>query len=163
MRAGAAFALAFWAGVPSDKPRPVVTITPPARVVVALGGSSEARLTVLVGEGFHLQANPASQEYLVPTKLAVESAPGIRPGRPIYPPGRPYRLQGGASDLAIYDGSFEIRVPLEASNDAAPGNRSLRTTLQYQACDNRVCLKPTSVEFELPMRIPERLAPESPR
>jgi hypothetical protein len=130
-------------------------------VVVTPGGSSEARLTVLVGEGFHLQANPASQEYLVPTKLEVERAAGVWPGKPIYPPGRPYRLQGAASDLAIYDGTFEVRVPLEASKDAAPGDRSMRGILRYQACDARLCLKPASVEFALPVRITERPAPKS--
>jgi hypothetical protein len=117
----------------------------------------------MVGDGFHLQANPASQEYLVPTKLEVVRAADLWPGRPVYPPGRPYRLQGAASDLAIYDGTFEIRVPLEASNDAAPGERSLQGTLHYQACDTRICLKPASVEFALPVRIRERLAPKSPK
>jgi hypothetical protein len=157
------------AGVlPPDKPRPVVTrpvvtIKPPTRVVVAPGGSSEARLNILINEGFHLQANPASQEYLVPTKVEVERASDVWPGRPVYPPGRPYRLQGAASDLAIYDGNFEIHVPIEASNDATPGDRSLHGTLHYQACDTRICLKPASVEFALTVRIRERLAAESPK
>ena len=161
MRAGVAVALTFLAGVlQGDKPRPVVTIQAPTSVVVAPGGSSEARLTVLVGEGFHLQANPASAEYLVPTKLEVDRAADVWPGRPIYPPGRPYRLQGAASDLLIYDGALEIRVPLEASHDAAPGDRSLHATLHYQACNARLCLKPASVEFALPVRIPERPTPK---
>jgi len=164
LRAGAVFAATFLAGaLPGSKPTPVVNVKPPTSVVVAPGGSSEARLTVFVSDGFHLQANPASQEYLVPTKLEVERASDVWPGKPIYPPGRPYRLQGAASDLAIYDGTFEICVPLEASNDAAPGDRSLQGTLHYQACDTRICLKPASVGFALPVRIPERLAPKSPK
>jgi hypothetical protein len=164
VRAGAGLALAFWAGVlPGSRPTPVVTVKPPTSVILAPGGSSEARLTVLVGDGFHLQANPASQEYLVPTRVELERASDVRPGRPVYPPGRPYRLQGAASDLAIYDGDFEIRVPLKASDDAAPGDRSLHGTVHYQACDARICLKPASVEFALTVRIRERLAPKSPK
>jgi hypothetical protein len=163
LRAVAAFALAFLAGaLQGSKPTPVVTVKPPTSVVVAPGGSVEARLTVLVGDGFHLQANPASQEYLVPTKLEVERAADVWPGKPSYPAGRPYRLQGAASDLAIYDGTLEIRVPLEASKDAAPGDRRLLGTLHYQACDARICLKPASVEFALPVRIPEQPARKSP-
>ncbi len=61
--------------------------------MLAPGGWAEARLIVAVADGFHLQANPSSEEYLVPTKLELVASGGLEPGNPIYPPARPYRLQ----------------------------------------------------------------------
>ena len=79
-------------------------------------------LGVVVSEGFHLQANPASEKYLVPTKLELGQDSGVKPEKPVYPSGRPHRLQGASSDLSIYEGRFEIRVPLHASPEATTSN-----------------------------------------
>lgn len=159
MRPGAALILALLAGAaPGGVSGPVVTVEPPARVVLAPGGSAEARLAVLVASGFHLQANPASEEYLVPTRLELAKGSDIRPGKPIYPPGRPYRLQGASSDLLTYEGRFEIRLPLEASARAKPGDRTLTGKLHYQACDAKTCLFPSSVAVKLQVTV----APPSP-
>ncbi len=150
MHRGAALALAFLAGAAQGVERaPVVTVKPPAQVVVTPGKSVETHLSVLVAGGFHLQANPASEEYLVPTRLELTKGSDVWPGKPIYPPGRSYRLQGASSDLSTYEGRFEIRLPIEASAKARPGDRALTGRLHYQACDAKSCLFPTSVPVEL--------------
>lgn len=150
MRPGPALALAFLAAAaPGGDRKPVVTVKPLVRVVLAPGRSAVARLAILVARGFHLQANPASQEYLVPTTLELARGSDIEPGKPIYPPGQPYRLQGASSDLSTYEGRFEIRLPLEASARAKPGERTLTGKLRYQACDAHSCLFPSSVTVEL--------------
>lgn len=162
MHRGAALAFALLAGAAPGAGRgPVVTVESPKRVVLAPGGSSEARIAVLVAGGFHLQANPASEEYLVPTRLELAKGSDVWPGKPIYPPGRPYRLSGASSDLSTYEGRFEIRLPLEASARARPGERALTGRLHYQACDAKSCLFPASVAVELRVTVspPARLKP----
>lgn len=151
MRAGTALALnlALLAGSAAAVERkPVVTVeAAPVRLVP--GVSAEARIAVEVAEGFHLQANPASEEYLVATKLEVPGGEGVETGRPIYPRGRPYRLKGALDALSTYEARFEIRLPLKASAAAAPGEHVLRGTLHYQACDAKTCLFPASLPVGL--------------
>lgn len=150
MRPGAVFAL----GLPllttaASGVGPVVAVPPAENVLLSPGGSVEVRLSVVVSEGFHLQANPASEKYLVPTKVELAQDSGVKPGKPVYPPGHPHRLQGASSDLSIYEGRFEIRIPLRASPEAQPGERTLIGKLHYQACDARRCFVPTSLPVEL--------------
>ncbi len=163
MRAGAALALGLvFLAAPGSEHGPVVTVQPPATVLLAPGGSAEARIAVVVAGGFHLQANPASEAYLVPTTLELAGTAGVEPGSPAYPPGRPYRLRGASSDLLTYEGRFDIRLPLKASPGAEAGERALRGKLAYQACDAKSCLFPASVPVELQVTVaPPKAKPGS--
>lgn len=136
---------------------PVVTIQTPEAVTLAAGGKAEACIRVSVAAGYHIQANPASSEFLVPARLELKARGGVHPGEPIYPPGQPYRLEGTNSDLMTYQGTFEIVVPLEARELARLGNRTLQGVLRHQACDERSCLFPGSV----PVKLTVQVAPDS--
>lgn len=152
MRTTALFAaLALAAG------EPVVTVKT-SEPVVPRGGKIEARVTVTVKDGFHVQANPASEPYLIPLQLELAGAGPIRVGDLIYPPGVPYRLQGATTDLSTYEGTFDLRVPLEAAKDAATGNVSVSGTLKYQACNDRLCLKPATLPVMLTVRVADKPA-----
>jgi hypothetical protein len=131
----------------------VVTLTKPAPVTLAPGAKVEQRLTVTVKKGFHVQANPASEPDLIPLRLEMESDCRVRAARPIYPSGKPYRLAGAESDLSIYDGTFEIRLPLDAPRGAALGEVMLKGALLYQACNDRICLRPASVPVFLVVKV----------
>ena len=147
-----AAALATLFVAPSPPP-PVVTVSAPEAVTVAAGKKAEARVEVKVKEGFRVQANPASEPYLIPLRLEMAETPRVRPGTPVYPVGRPYRLQGTEKELSTYEGTFEIRVPVEVAAGASPGDERLEGVLRYQACDARICLRPTSVPVSLPVQV----------
>ena len=134
-------------------PDAVVAIQAPAPVTLAAGEAAQARISVVVADGYHVQANPASDEFLVPLRIELRAGGGVRPGQPVYPPGRPYRLAGASSDLMTYGGTFEIEVPLRAAESARPGHHVLRGVLRYQACDTRTCLFPASLPVMLPVRV----------
>lgn len=131
----------------------VLQVLPSAPVEVRTGGTAEARVTVLVKDGYHVQANPASGDFLVPLRLELRPQDGVRPGGPIYPPGQPYRLPGMESDWMTYEGRIEIVVSLVADASARRGVRCLAGVLHYQACDARTCLFPASVPVSLTVKV----------
>ncbi|HVP39924.1 MAG TPA: protein-disulfide reductase DsbD domain-containing protein [Candidatus Saccharimonadales bacterium] len=141
------------AGGPGSPGPQTVSVAPVAAVHLAPRGAAEARVSVTVAEGFHIQANPAAADYLIATRLAVKASPGIKAGKPVYPKGKPYQLQGSDDKMSIYDGTFEIVVPLRAAAVAPPGERTLRATLRFQACDDRACYAPVSVPVEIPIQV----------
>ena len=149
----AILAFAFLTAAASGKRAPVVSFPEPAVVELKVGGKTEATLTAHVQKGFHVQANPASESYLIPTKLELQPADGITTGKPIYPKGKPYRLKGASDDLSVYEGAIQIKIPLEAQATMKPGEHVLRGKLTYQACDERSCLPPASVPVEFQVQI----------
>lgn len=135
------------------KHAPVVSFSEPLFAELKAGGKTEGILTILVQKGFHVQANPASQKYLIPTRLELQAAEDITPGKPLYPKGKPYRLKGASDDLSVYEDTFQIKIPVKAETSAKEGEHVLHGKLIYQACDDRSCLPPTSIPVELHVKI----------
>jgi hypothetical protein len=141
------------------KPEDIVTVRTPPVVTLGVGEAAEARFAVAVADGYHIQANPASDPFLIPARLELEAKTGVRARTPRYPPARPFRLEGTSSDLRTYEGTFEIVVPIEAGERTRPGERVLSGRLRYQACDARTCLFPAAT----PVRLTVRIVPAAPR
>jgi uncharacterized protein YyaL (SSP411 family) len=93
------------------------------------------RVLLVVKEGWHINANPASSPYLIPTEIQGE----VR--NVSYPPGRSMTFAFSKEPLSVYDG--EVEFELEADRNAAG------VTLVYQACDDTRCLSPVSRELRL--------------
>ena len=86
--------------------------------------------------GWHVNANPASLDLLIPT--GIEGA--LR--HVTYPPGHRLRFPFAPDQIAVYTGKATIR------GEAAPAEKALRLT--YQACDDRRCLPPVHTTVPLP-------------
>ncbi len=131
----------------------LVTIQSPIEVRLAPGESKDLEIRVTVAEGFHVQANPAANEFLIPLELELESDEELDIGEVRYPPGETHRLNGTEEDLLTYDGTFAVTVSIGAPDSAARGTQNVRGRLRYQACDDRSCLRPATIAFELTARI----------
>jgi thiol:disulfide interchange protein DsbD len=136
-------------------PKHVVTVLDPGEVRIVAGEKAETQVTVTIARGFRIQANPATEPFLIPATLELTADERVRVGPIQYPPGEPYRLRGADSELSIYGETLTIRVPLEAPPTSAQESVRvvLEGTLRYQACNQVVCLRPTSVPVRLPVRI----------
>ena len=145
-----ALLLALAAPAPSSLPA-IVRVATPAVAIVA-GERGEIEIVASITEGFRIQANPASEPFLVPARLELPGDGRVRVGAPVYPPGKAYRLRGADEDLSVYEGRLVIRVPLEAraaAGDESPGETVLDGRLHYQACNELVCLRPSSAAVQV--------------
>jgi hypothetical protein len=141
------------AGLPA-----AVTVEAPD-LCVAAGGTAVARVTVRIRPGFHVQANPAAHEFLVPLTVDLPERLPVRVGLPLYPAGRPHRLRGAVTDLSTYEGVVTVRVPLRVEGDPGEVREevvALSGSLRYQACNDRLCLRPSTVPLRLVVRVAAR-------
>jgi len=120
-----------------------------ARATPAEDGRMEVLLRV--ADGWHLNANPASLENLVPTKV---SASGIgfeaEAAEIAYPAGTKRSLAFAGTTLDLYEG--EVRIPLRLrSSGSGAENGVVRLALRYQACNDRRCLAPETLGLEVPL------------
>ena len=113
-----------------------------ARQVVTVGatttGSGDWRLLEVdlrLAEGWHVNANPASEDFLVPTQVEGE-VKNLR-----YPQGRPFRFAFASGPIAVYGGEVTIRGEVAGEAD--------EVVLTYQACDDRRCLPPVKKALRL--------------
>ena len=103
------------------------------------GDGSEFVVTVVIDPEFHINANPASQDYLIPTTLNITNE---TPLRVIYPHPVSFTPKFAEYPIDVYQGRIEIIAKLPTSSSRTP---RLFGTLTVQACTDRICLPPADL------------------
>jgi thiol:disulfide interchange protein DsbD len=153
---GIALALACAIGLARAQEVPVATSlvkAAAAPVSVRAGASANVTVRVTIAAGWHVYSNPPSLDYNIPTQVSLDAAPGLEPGKSVYPPGRTVKLASDEAAMSVYDGAIEVTIPLAAATTAANGAHAMRGTVRYQACNNQMCLAPVSVPFTVKVTV----------
>ena len=117
-----------------------------ADISIPAGGNADATVTLTISPGYHVNANPATFAYLIPTAINPGKAEGIIAGKPIYPAAQKKKFQFAEEPLAVYEGEVQIRLPLRAEANAGKGARSLLVDVRVQACDSEKCYAPDTLK-----------------
>jgi hypothetical protein len=132
---------------------PIVIVKPPDDFSLSPGESKEAKIRITVTDGFHVQANPAANRFLVPLTLEFENEKDLEIGEIRYPEAETYRIKGTEQDLLTYGGTFTVSVSIRASESAKEGISKMGGRLRYQACDDRACRAPATLAFDLAAQV----------
>ena len=117
-----------------------------ADVSIPAGGNADATVTLSISPGYHVNANPATFSYLIPTSVDPGKAEGIIAGKPIYPVAQKEKFQFADEPLAVYEGDVQIKLPLRVEVNAGKGARSLLVDVRIQACDTEKCYAPDTLK-----------------
>lgn len=121
---------------------------------VVPGKPFQILVTLNIKHPYHVNANPASEKFLIPTSVTIDPVPGITFASPQYPKGlqREFAFTGGKK-IAVYEGKVVIRVPATPSQGLKPGEITVRGKVNYQACDDKSCYPPGNLPFTLKLRV----------
>jgi thiol:disulfide interchange protein DsbD len=124
-----------------------------APLEMSAGGAAEVHVKVLVKEGYHINANPPTFPYLKATEVSVEAGEGLTADKPWYPASVKRTFEFAEKPLAVYEGETEIKLPLKAAATAAKGARTLPLKLRVQACDEKACYPPGTLDIPVGLTI----------
>ncbi|MCB1019433.1 MAG: hypothetical protein KDC27_05870 [Acidobacteria bacterium] len=125
------------------------SVAPPQPLSIKAGGETRLPLTVRVRRGYHINSSKPNEDYLIPTALTWDAAP-LEVVRVEYPEAETVTYDFSPKPLSVYSGEIEIVTVLRAPAGAKPGE-TLSGQLHYQACNDKACLAPTSVEISVPV------------
>jgi DsbC/DsbD-like thiol-disulfide interchange protein len=117
------------------------------------GETAEATVRLDIASGYHVNANPATERFLIPTSLEVKPQAGITVDKIIYPKPLTKKFSFAETPLAVYEGDARITMTVRVPRDAAPGQHTLGARLRVQPCDDEKCYPPTTVETSIPVTI----------
>ena len=101
------------------------------------GNSVTVTAILDIAEGWHINANPASLDFLIPTSVDVREDSGKAEVKPAYPDASAITTPLG--DIKVYEG--KVRIPVQVT---LPGNiENLRLLVRAQACKDTTCLSPS--------------------
>ncbi len=127
---------------------------PAVPAAVAPGGEFEVELNLAIRDRYHIYANPAGSEDVIPTILT------LAPGQPAtlvavrYPAGESKVLAAsGPARVSVYEKAAALTARVRVAPDAPPGPAEVRLRLRSQACDDRACLAPATLDVAVKVEV----------
>lgn len=126
---------------------------------VAPGQRLTLRIDVTPGRGMHVYA-PGQQGY-IPIALTLAASPDVRVVHPMtYPAAGTYYFAPLKETVKVYEQPFRLTQDVTlaltpALRQRANAGETLRLagSLEYQACDDKVCYRPETVPVEWTMKL----------
>lgn len=115
------------------------------------GKTGDFVLTLNIEPGWHVNANPASMEFLIPTVVSSSVSGQALEIPTQYPRGRVSDIVLGGTALEVYDDGASIRLrPDEKQTAVLEKVGRLEMIVRVQACsDEGICLAPTDLPVAL--------------
>jgi thiol:disulfide interchange protein DsbD len=114
---------------------------------IAAGSEFFLAVKVNIKEGYHINSNTPSEEFLIPTVLKFMPAEGMSFGKVVYPPHKMRAFSFSKDKIAVYENEILIFVHVSTSPQLSLGAHTISTRLSYQACDEHTCFAPSEKEI----------------
>lgn len=112
----------------------------------------EAKVTAQLRPGYHCNSNTPSEDFLIPLKLTWSAGP-LNVAGVVYPKPQMEKYAFSEKPLSVYTGDFEIVTKFKVPASAPAGLTVISAKLRYQACTDRMCLPPKTVDVSLPVDV----------
>ena len=114
------------------------------------GSTVSAKIHARMREGYHCNSNTPSDQYLIPLKLTWTPGP-LQVAAIKYPKPASEKFAFAEKPLSIYSGQFDIMTDFKIPADAKPGQTTITGKVKYQACDDRSCMPPKTLDVQFPI------------
>ena len=128
-------------------------VTATAKIKSDNSGIFNVMLQLNIAEGWHINANPAGQDNLIPTTVTVNTDTPFEILDVAYPKGRSTRFEFSNESLNVYEEGLTIPLQLKQKPNMKP-DKGVPITLQltYQLCSETECLLPQTLD--IPLEVP---------
>jgi thiol:disulfide interchange protein DsbD len=111
------------------------------------GAVSQLEVDAAVLPGWHINSDHPKSEDFIKTTLSVEPPASVKSGKVQYPPAEEIAPAfSGGEKLSVFSGQMKFLVPLDAASDYKPApNSEVGVTLEYQPCNDNICMPPAKV------------------
>ena len=125
-------------------------VTATAKVKEKADAVFNVELQVKIAAGWHINANPAGQDNLIPTTVTVDANAPVEIVDIAYPKGRTTRFAFSEEPLNVYEESLTISLRLKQKpNVRREKNVPIILKLTYQPCNDTECLFPETLDISL--------------
>ena len=110
------------------------------------------KITLELKPGFHVNSNAPSDEYLIPLRLTWAKLP-LEASHIAWPKPEFQHLAFSEKPVSIFSGRFEIVTSFKAPPTATQGMAMMTGKLRYQACNDKECLPPKTIDVQFAVDI----------
>lgn len=144
-----------------DEPEELVTVEPVfSRTGAAAGKTYKAALLVEVAEGWHINSENPTQDWLIAAKLEPHNTDVFTATRIKYPRSSTFKMLG--EEMRVFGGKIRIYFDVKVAAGAAPAEYELPVSFTYQACNDKECRAPQTIDTGLVIVVGEEGAVAHP-
>jgi hypothetical protein len=123
-------------------PAPLATeaVVRASAVLKARADRDEIVVTLQIADGYHINANPATYNYLIATSVTFD---GITPAQVLYPQASLFRPAFAPEGLKVYEG--KVMVQAWFSKGTVATDAKISVSIAAQACNSEICLPPAKL------------------
>lgn len=120
---------------------------------VKQGSSFQVAVVIKIENGYHINSNRPDEDFLIPTALKIVALPGLRASTVRYPKAKLQKFSFSEKPMSVFDGEAILRFTARALPSLSPGNHKIKGKLTIQACNDQACLRPQTVDVEIPLEV----------
>lgn len=120
---------------------------------IPAGSTFKAAVILSIDEGWHINSNTPTYDYLIGTNLQLQPKEGVILTDVQYPEGKDLKFAFADNALNVYENTVTIFLTLKVSEKFPKTNDTLVASVTVQACDNQVCLAPSTIPVLLPIEV----------
>src|SRR5512146_1181705 len=111
------------------------------------GASSPLEVEARILPGWHINSNHPNSTDFIRTTLSVTPPAAVKAGAVTYPPADEIAPAfSGGEKLSVFTGTMKFTVPLSAAAGFKPdADAEIAVTLEYQPCNDNICMPPAKV------------------
>jgi DsbC/DsbD-like thiol-disulfide interchange protein len=130
-----------------------LTVGEPQKAAGKRNAAVRVKIPVVVKEGYHVNSNTPGEEYLIPLKLTWTQMGALEGGAVTYPKPALEKYEFSEKPLSVYTGGFDLVANFKVAANAPAGPGAATGKLRYQACSNRACYPPKTVEVSVSYQV----------
>ncbi|HYP26190.1 MAG TPA: protein-disulfide reductase DsbD N-terminal domain-containing protein [Blastocatellia bacterium] len=132
----------------------VVKVKPEQSVYkVKQGSAFQVAVVIDIDGGYHINSNKPAEDFLIPTSLKIQALPGLRANTVRYPKAKVQKFPFSETPMSVYEGRAVLRFTARALPSLSPGSHTIKGKLTVQACNDQACLRPQTVDVEIPLEV----------
>ena len=119
----------------------------------AKGNHIDVEVQVKIAKGWHINANPAGQDNLIPTTITVAEDAPVGISQVQYPKGKSVVFEFSPEAVNVYEGTFTIPLKLTLKpNTVIKKTIPIILKLDYQPCNETECSFPQTLDVPLKLQ-----------
>ena len=130
----------------------VLSVADPVKLSVPRSGEAVQTLKLQLKPGYHVNSNTPNEEFLIPLRLTWDQT-AADTVVVLYPKPGLEKTEFSDKPLSVFTGDFEIVSKFKRAAKASPGPGFLNGKLRYQACNDKMCLPPKTLDVKVPLLV----------
>jgi len=117
------------------------------------GSTVEAAVVIDIEPGYHINSNRPAESFLIPTALKLQPLKGLTVARVVYPKAKLQKFSFSEKPMSVYEGRVLLKFTARALPSIADVIPVVKGKLTVQACNDQQCLRPQTIDVEIPFEV----------